>query len=426
MNFKDYQIVGIVDSDGGFSLRLLTRMNNKLGVSPCVQIVQKTENEQVLLYIQKRLGSKVKMLHQIDDEGHACSVLNVFLTTPPGKVLLDILHRCPSFCPGKRRDYQIALKLIDYSLNNYWLSEVKNKPWAGDVKEKVSAVAVATLVYYTSHELYGAIGSRKKSKSAADWVNYLKPTLVEKQQGIALAEKILEKIQQEENAFKEYCMSKKANIPKSYIVGFHIGDGCLGVSLSFNNKSRGGYYVCPYWYLTESPSNVALLEAIKTTLKHGRITHDKKGGKVFLRIEGFVTCAAVVAPLLDGAYLPDFRMLQFRKFTQACLLGEQGIHRSFFGFQRLLEICYNMSRDGALRRSTKEELLAQAEAYFSKPNRLIYANTVSRYRKLRNDRIASIGVSKKSLEEQQKTWIRKFEKKQIVSKKNSLFQNLHF
>lgn len=235
---KDWSMIGVVDSDGSYNLRLKERKGNKLGVGICIEITQKTANREVLESIKKKLNSTNKILDKrgINQRTGAIkehSVFGVFFDSSPGEKLLRILKKKNHFCPGKRRDFEIAMKFFEYSKNKYVYTRLNSLDWSNEKKEKVSAVATATLAYQTSHERFSKNDSQKKKKSLNDWIDYLRPSVEELEEGKKLASQFCSEIDQKIDALSKFLNKENVCLPKAYLIGFFIGDGCIGVYMNF-------------------------------------------------------------------------------------------------------------------------------------------------------------------------------------------------
>lgn len=147
--------------------------------------------------------------------------------------------------------------------------------------------------------------------------------------------------------------------------------------------------------MDETPYNIDLIVAMKSTFQNGVIINNVNNNSIRLKMTSWTATATAVEWLLDGYRLPEFRMKQFRRFQSALRLGMQGRFRCFNGFCQLLDIVYDMNRDGSLRRKSKQQLISEAREYFSQPNRLNYVNFVVRFRNNMKKRYETLGTSNK-------------------------------
>nr|AWI68710.1 hypothetical protein [Pseudopediastrum boryanum]AWI68711.1 hypothetical protein [Pseudopediastrum boryanum] len=398
--YRKGTIVGLFDSDGTYAARITKRQQNKIGLALSCTLTQKTANEDVLGILKDQLESTVKINSGDLSKKKSHSSFTVSFDTVPGKKIMKILKSFPPLSPGKRKDYLIGIKLLEYSKKRCFAELETNNLYSSEEKEKISAISAGMLVYNMSNNVSSIVKqSKKKEKTLKDWLIYMKVDPVFKKLGFDLGKKILTSIQKTVNNLKNSLINGK-QIPKDYIVGFHIGDGCLGVGVTF---TRGNQLmeVSPYWYLDEVKGSSAVLHAIKATLKvgnvgkhthgkhthgkhthgkhthgkhthgkhthghgkhtHGKHTHGKHThGKHThaddkLQVTGWKSCFPIIQVL--GKYnLPKSRQEQFNKFLKCYYICGQGLHYGPKGFQTFLDISYTMNLEGRLKRRPKKEI----------------------------------------------------------------------
>nr|YP_009492077.1 hypothetical protein [Pseudopediastrum boryanum]YP_009492115.1 hypothetical protein [Pseudopediastrum boryanum]AWI68622.1 hypothetical protein [Pseudopediastrum boryanum]AWI68623.1 hypothetical protein [Pseudopediastrum boryanum] len=333
--YRKGTIVGLFDSDGTYAARITKRQQNKIGLALSCTLTQKTANEDVLRILKDQLESTVKINSGDLSKKKSHSSFTVSFDTVPGKKIMKILKSFPPLSPGKRKDYLIGIKLLEYSKKRCFAELETNNLYSSEEKEKISAVSAGMLVYNMSNNVSSIVKqSKKKEKTLKDWLIYMKVDPVFKKLGFDLGKKFLTSIQKTVNNLKNSLINGK-QIPKDYIVGFHIGDGCLGVGVTFTrgNQLMG---VSPYWYLDEVKGSSALLHAIKATLKVGNVgKHTHADDK--LQVTGWKSCFPIIQ-LLGKYNLPKSRQEQFNKFLKCYYIcGRRGA-KDFIMVQKVFKL----------------------------------------------------------------------------------------
>jgi hypothetical protein len=223
--YSNWEIVGILDSDGSIQLKLTKRKGNKMGYGLVFAFSQAERNNELLYQFKKQLGVKAKIRTNItgklaNGEDKKESILDVAWTPPAGKALLKILKKCPPRCTSKLRDYLIGLIFLDGLKNNYILEKVRFKNWSAATKEKVSAVASVLLWFQMSNEVNPDSKTSKKKSTPQQWFDYLKQDSFEQAEGKKLFEIYLKEIESKLKAHEQYLTSGKARLPLDYIRGF--------------------------------------------------------------------------------------------------------------------------------------------------------------------------------------------------------------
>jgi hypothetical protein len=304
------------------------------------------------------------------------SRFDVNFMTEVGANLFSILKKRPPFCPSKRRDYLIALKIFMFQKRGTY-KEIKQ---LGFVEEPyfVNLIATLFLMYSTSNQTDSTTGIQKRSKSLEDWLNYLGfpwhgdparlpwgPDLYQRirAQGLRLGQILLQPIEQNVMSLCNYLSKTCRQLPEAYIVGYFIGDGSLTMSIWFsptfnklNTQPCCGFY--------ETTKNIPLLYAIQRTFGVGAVTF-KQGNVHNYRIMGNKGCLASIIPLLDKYQLPRGRQLQFTTFKRSVHITDHNLHLLEKGFYALLDLCWDSHNYGKRRMVTKQEMIRRAQIYFS-------------------------------------------------------------
>jgi hypothetical protein len=379
LQLKNYTVTGLADSDGSYCNRLLRREDNKLGVSLCVQFTQKTANKDVLELVSLKIGSTNRII-DTTEQGIQKSRLDIYLDTEPGTCLLKLLKKCKPLTPGKRRDYLISLKLLEYSKTRTF-KELKVLGLLPDEQELVASEICVHLRYGMTNQSLNQSSSGKTKLEKDDWINWLQLTAKTSLLAKQYAGQFIDEIEQNVTNLEKYLRQKpyttnpsqkakeprlKAKriihrpcLPEAYIVGFHIGDGCCYVGITFDKKCQK-LSVELRWSLDESSISNEVLTGIQATF-NGEGSIFKEKSRTRYKITGAESCSKTIIPLLQKYPMPPARQAQFQVFAEACLICEQGLHLSLSGLTRLIKLVWSMNTSN--RKISEKEMLKRAETY---------------------------------------------------------------
>jgi hypothetical protein len=374
--YTNGMIVGLHDSDGTFTNVITLRKERQVGFSIRASFDQKTSNKDVLEGVKNRLGVKSKIVQKSKKTSKSPksnkskliskSTLDVNFNTPPGQRLLDIWRECPPITPGKRRDYRISCIISAYALSGTF--SISNKKTT--TSTQIANLVMIWLTYQNSSEQKKTNTNKSKRKPIKDFYDHIGATQNDINTSILIGQKLIEEIDKEEQTLCEALDNIKTSnliIPKDYIVGFHIGDGSLQVGIDFIEKEDKPLKIKinPYWTLVECSKGLSLLRGIRRHFKEGSVRSEIEA--VRYKVQSWEGCERTIIPILKEFEnsLPKYRKEQFEKFYKAFNMCKDKNHlTSFDKLEALIDLVWDMNREGELRRSTKEQMLEKAKRYF--------------------------------------------------------------
>jgi hypothetical protein len=368
LQYKHKTIVGIFDSDGSITIRVLGRANKLIGFSVLASFTQATANNDVLKPIAKELDATT--MNKFSSEERNTTRLDINFNTGPGEKLLKIFKKYPPKSPGKRRDYLIALQVLEFARTRTFASASEQLDiWSltPESKERVCSAAAVFLIYNMVNESQRSTGGRRLSAEA--WYLHLLLSEEELEQGLILGRSLLEKIEAEETFLRQLLTGavqvngrvRQLKLSIAYLVGFYIGDGSLQIWMTLPTPYKT-LSVTPCFTLVECTYGADLLKGVKGTLGEGSIsTSNVKASRY--KLDGWARCSDIVIPMLKKYRLPATRQEQFNTFVTVCTMGTNRRHLTRSGLFEMVNLCWYMNKDSG-RILSKQEFLKNAKTYF--------------------------------------------------------------
>lgn len=366
-NFRyvPYTLVGIMDSDGTYTNRITEKQDNKVGFSLACSFCQATRNADVLTPIQAAFDGNLRTI--VDKEGHSKNVLDVFDSTPGGIKLFKVLDNHKPFVPGKRKDFLISKKVLEFATTGTMpgLDIIAANNNSSDAS-KIGSIASIRLIYHQSHQTSDASDASKKKKSESDWHNYLKPSFTELKLGLELADSILAEIELEVAELVSYLNSSACKLPSDYIAGHYIGDGSFMVWMNIPDP----YYnlsIEPAFTIVEDSSARDVLEGMRTTFGKGNITSNNASNTAYrFKITGWEATNEFVITLFRKyeSILPDYRLKQFKQFEEIVAMGLKREHLTRNGYIKMINLIYELNPYTSRKPRTLARMLEIGTIYF--------------------------------------------------------------
>jgi hypothetical protein len=364
--YKHKTIVGIFDSDGSITIRVLKRKNSGVGFTVLASFTQATRNKDVLEPIAEELGAT--SMYNFHSKGRDTSRLDINFNTEAGKKLLKILKKYPPKSPGKRRDYLIALKVFEFAQNRtFSAEELAILPITPASKEKICSAAAVFLTYQMVNESKRATAGRKLK--AESWYKQITLSNDELKQSLILGKSLLEKIEAEENFLRQLLTGaivvngrvRQLKLSIAYLVGFYIGDGSFQIWITLPNPYKK-LSITPCFTLVEGTYGADILKGVMLTLGEGSIsTYQVEASRY--KLDGWRRCSEIIIPMFKKYWLPATRQKQFNTFVTVCTMGTNRRHLTRSGLIEMVNLCWDMNYDSN-RTLSKEAFLENAKIYF--------------------------------------------------------------
>lgn len=349
--YKKYTIVGFYDSDGTFTVRITRRRNNYVGFSLLSSFTQTFRNAEILTAIQSQIGGNFR----------AGQVLEIYLATESGERWLQLLKRNLPMVPGKRKDYLISLKILEFATsdptfrylakNSYKyrsFPELENggifgREFDAQQKDKIGSIAAVYIRYEMTHEsFYGQL-----QEDIRDWILHLAPTFSELYFGVKLGKHFLREINREVNQLRNRLLNGK-KLKKSYVIGHFIGDGSMGFNIKKPNANEIHPFVSflPFFFMEEAAHSWEINVAFATTFGLPAPQPPEEGDSAHrFSVGGWNDCANIIVPYFSSCNLPAFRQRQYNIFAKVCKMGVNHQLYTFPGYVEMTNLFWNMSRE---------------------------------------------------------------------------------
>lgn len=363
-------LVGMFDADGTFTIRIRKKEDNRLGFSVLASITQATANKEVLTVAKDQFFPKASLVSfttkpKDGSKLKKMSRLDVTLTTPGGKTFQKIFTEVNPKSPSKYRDYLIALQVLAF-INVFM--PVKNQRPGDASEEKVHAIATVYIIYQNVNEAKRPDAPRKRRKPMEYWINLVKPTPEEREQGLKLGASFLKEIENKEASWKQELTDPRYSLPKDYMVGFLIGDGSLQVQSNIP-ETCDRLDLTPEFSAKECSYGRDLLVSFKNTLDGAGEIKDL-GNQSIYRLRGWPSNYELIVPFLKPYTFPRQKQVAVDAFIYACEENVTGSFRtSFAKLKALAEATWHMNGEAANRKLTLEEFLARAKKFFERRRR---------------------------------------------------------
>jgi len=369
LTYSDQTIVGLLDSDGTHTIRILRRTNTpSLGITVLTSFNQSTQNFDAIEAIKQSYEDARSYSFEQhtglrrDNTERNSSRVDLNWNTTSGGHFYKMLENKKSLAPGKQRDYLIAKKCHEFSKNpdlislnpskfkekngSYPLVEHSTDVRSGAVeikeaevtfsnkqplirKEKVSQIAIAYLARQTSEKSKESAAKLKKRFRKIE-EDCAQSTPEEKALGYKLGKYYCFQIEQKYK--QEYeSIRQETSLPSDYILGMHIGDGTLGCEIRISNSpGRRRYEILPFMRVNQSNDSYGLLETYRNYFGTGTIEPRRSDSRY--KLAGARVCKEKLIPIFEKYKLPKTKQLQYYFFREICEMVVNREHLTYDGF----------------------------------------------------------------------------------------------
>lgn len=137
-----------------------------------------------------------------------------------------------------------------------------------------------------------------------------------------------------------------------FIIGFIDGDGSFHISFAKNRKIQLGFHI------TQHSSSSELLGKVKERIGCG-IIKKKSSTEIRYQIDNFNEIMENLIPFMDKYRLHTNKQQHYNIFKEVGEMIKENRHKSEVDFNKIIELAYNMNKEGKRRRLTKEEYLKE-------------------------------------------------------------------
>lgn len=322
----DDMVLGFWDTDGSIVLE----RENRPGKTPAIRVRysfgQSALKKDFVIRLAKEFGG-VTYISATDA---------TFITSarkPVGQRLRALLQRNKPLNPGRRRDYLISEVILNYQEANS--------------RSKVERVAMFFLAFQITVINLEIMDHTPISV----FIDALRPTPSELEQGRALAQQHLDVIDAEVAQLRKDLPTLV--LSTDYLAGAHVGDGGLVVALSWRPTKSNRRRTETEW--TVSGADYDYCSAFRNTMQAGRMNLTAPNCYSF-RIGGLTNCLRVVEMFKPYTCMPQAKKDQLANFEKAIKIVQQKRHFTIEGTTEILDLVWDLGEKGG-RKGTKDQYL---------------------------------------------------------------------
>ena len=141
----------------------------------------------------------------------------------------------------------------------------------------------------------------------------------------------------------------------AYLTGYADGEGCFCVSFNRSQRHQLGWEVRPSFSVSQNCDRKEVLELYKKHFNCGTIRPDRSDKTLKFETRDLEKLVSKVIPHFETYPLISGKRKDFEKFKVICLLMKDGVHRTREGFERIVDIAYQMNGSG-VRKFSKSEM----------------------------------------------------------------------
>ena len=142
---------------------------------------------------------------------------------------------------------------------------------------------------------------------------------------------------------------------KSYLSGYTDGEGCFCVSISKSNRHKFGWEIRPSFSVSQNSDRVQVIEMLQQYFGCGTIRPDRSDKTVKYEVRSVDELVERIIPHFEETPLLSTKQHDFELFAEICLMMYRGEHQEKDGFERILDLAFDMNPSG-IRKYTKEEI----------------------------------------------------------------------
>ena len=142
---------------------------------------------------------------------------------------------------------------------------------------------------------------------------------------------------------------------KSYLSGYADGEGCFCVSISKSNRHKFGWEIRPSFSVSQNSDRVQVIEMLQQYFGCGTIRPDRSDKTLKYEVRSVDELVERIIPHFEETPLLSRKQHDFELFAEICLMMYRGEHQEKDGFERILDLAFDMNPSG-IRKYTKEEI----------------------------------------------------------------------
>lgn len=154
----------------------------------------------------------------------------------------------------------------------------------------------------------------------------------------------------------------KKDISDQYLTGFVEGEGCFYVGFGKRTDLPLRWQIITEFHVSQNPGGKNILEALKDRLGCGYIKPNHPGSRRdktwVLVVKDRKDLRAKLIPFFEQNKLHSQKWQEFLVLKKTLSLIEKGKHLKPKGFRKIVDLVYDLPREGSRKRYSKEQILS--------------------------------------------------------------------
>ncbi len=141
---------------------------------------------------------------------------------------------------------------------------------------------------------------------------------------------------------------------KAYLSGFVDGEGCFCVSINKSNRHGLGWEIRPSFSVSQNYDRAEVLELLKDSLGCGSIRPDRSDNTLKYEVRSVTELVEQVLPHFEEYPLISGKRRDYELFAEICRMMRNGEHLNPEGFNRIVDLAFQMNPSGTRKYSLEE------------------------------------------------------------------------
>ena len=142
---------------------------------------------------------------------------------------------------------------------------------------------------------------------------------------------------------------------KSYLSGYVDGEGCFCVSINKSERHKFGWEIRPSFSVSQNNDRAQVIEMFQQYFGCGTIRPDRSDKTLKYEVRSVDELVERIIPHFEETPLLSRKQHDFELFAEICQMMYRGEHQEKEGFERILDLAFDMNPSG-IRKYTKEEI----------------------------------------------------------------------
>jgi hypothetical protein len=141
---------------------------------------------------------------------------------------------------------------------------------------------------------------------------------------------------------------------KAYLSGFVDGEGCFCVSVNESKRHRFGWEIRPSFSVSQNGDRAEVSEILRQFFGCGTICPDRSDRTLKYEVRSVADLVERVLPHFEENPLLSSKRREFELFAEVCRRMYPGEHLTREGFERILDLAFEMNPSGNRKYSKAE------------------------------------------------------------------------